>query len=329
MGIDQYGTVGGVDSMMSVRFTPWHGVSDMKKRVEFNIESGRQALTIAGIDWEVAKTSLGEFMPGADLADEHCVVTRKDNGAVLGVHRASYQEIQNTALADVADGVILARPGAFVESAGGLFKGKVTWALVRLPDSTVYFGSDGAERHERYILVSTSHDGSYGFTIRPTDVRVECMNTISMAWRGNSAMYKVRHTTNALDYVSEAQQGLAVSLANWEGFDQEIKRLLDTPLDTGEFLTSFVPHIIGERPADEGRSLTAWDEKFTGIVEAYHEDHNEAIVDTAWGAVNAFNEFEVWATKVRSKSLAEAQMVRVLTEDFPLTRQALALVGKG
>ena len=328
MGIDQYGVIGGVDSMMSVRFTPWHGVSDMKKRVEFNVESGRQALTLAGIDWQVSKVNLAELLPGHGLADEYVALVRADNNDLLGIHKSRYQEIQNDALAEVVDGIILAVPGAYVESAGGLFKGKVTWALVRLPDSTVYFGTDGAERHERYILVSTSHDGSYGFTIRPTDVRVECMNTISMAWRGNSAMYKVRHTTNAEQYVSEAQQGLAVALANWQGLDAEIKRLLDTPLDMGEFLTGMVPTVIGKRPEEEGRSLTTWDEKFGQIVEAYTADHNEAIQDTAWGAVNAFNEVEVWATKTRSKSQAEAQMIRVLNEDFPLTRQALALVSK-
>ena len=326
MGIDQYGVIGGVDSMVSVRFTPWHGVSDLKKRVEFEIQSGRQALTLAGIDWAVRKVSMSDLLPGMGLADEYSVIVRSDNNDILGVHGPAYEVIQNEALADVVDGVITAVPGSYVESAGGLFKGKVTWALVRLPESTTYFGTDGAERHERYIMVSTSHDGSYGFTIRPTDVRVECMNTISMAWRGNKAMYKVRHTTNAADYVAEAQQGLAVALANWEGLDAEIKALLDTKVDMGDFLVDVVPAVIGKRPEDEGRSQTIYDNRFAGIMQAYNEDHNEAIAGTAWAAVNAFNEYEVWSTQTRSRSRAEAQMIRVLNEDFPLTRQALALV---
>jgi phage/plasmid-like protein (TIGR03299 family) len=322
------GVLGGVTSMVAGRFTPWHysANTDRVKLTDLTIESGRQAMTLASIDWPVLKMSLGEFMPGWEAADDYCVTVRGDRNALLGVHKDSYVVIQNEVVADLADAVVEAVDGASILSAGALFDpGKVVWMLVELPDRHVTYGRDGSEIHKRYILVVTTHDASGALRVIPTDVRVECMNTMSLAVRGR-AEYTIRHTTNAMDYVAEAKAGLSMATANWQAMDKWVKAMLDAKLDSADFATSFLPKIVGERPAEEGRSKTMWDAKFDSIMAAYDADHNEAIVGTAWGAVNAVNEYELWGIKPRGREVHEAQFARLLSGQYELTRKAMSLV---
>ena len=321
------GIAGGVESMMANRFTPWHYSynEDRVALVDLEIETGHQALVLAKCDWGVNLVGLGEFMPEHEGADDFYLAMRSDEQAVLGVHKERYTVIPNSAVADMADAVMLAAPGSNIESAGSLYApGKVVWMLVRLPDTGATFG--GREHHERYILVTTSHDASMAFSVRGTDVRVECMNTMSMAYNGSRADYVIRHTTNAMDYVAEARNSIAVVTANWQAMDAQIARLMDVELDRSDFASEIIPEVIGEAPETEGRAKTMWDNRFDAIVEMYDAPHNEAIVDTAWGAVNAVNEYEEWGIKPRGQEVHEAQFKRLLTGSYDLTRKALALV---
>ena len=322
------GVQGGITTMMS-RFKPWH-FSYNKDRIaltELTIGSGRQALTMARVDWEVNKVSLADYMPDVEGAEDYSLIMRGDKLALVGVNGPDYEPIQNHSVADLADAVIEVCPGANIESAGGLYEpGKVVWVLVRLPDSTVRFGTDGSEMHERYVLISTSHDGSMALTVRPTDVRVECMNTISMAWRGNKAEHVVRHTANAADYLAEAHSALQVSMKNMSAMDLEIQTLLNTELSEMDFSRQFLPKLMGERPEGEGRAVTTWDNKVGQVLDLYFADHNEAITGTAWGAVNAVNEYEEWGKGTRGQERWESQFKRLLTGNYDLTKKALHLV---
>jgi phage/plasmid-like protein (TIGR03299 family) len=238
--------------------------------------------------------------------------------------KPGYGVIDNGVPADLCDALIEVVPGATIESAGSLYTpGKVVWFLVRLPDSKV-FGTDGGETHERYVMITTSHDGSSALTIRPTNVRVQCMNTHTAAF-GNASMYTIKHTTNALDYVEEARKAIQFTYANADAFDAEVQRLLDESLAADDFANFVIPEVIDSRPQDAGRSQTVWDQKFAGIVEFYNADHNEAIRGTAWGAVQAVNEFETWAIKPRGRELWEAQFTKLLNNDYPMTKTAQGL----
>ena len=321
------GVMGGIESMVANRFTPWHYSynEDRVALVDMEIESGHQALVMAGCDWGVNIVNLGEFMPDHEGAEDFFVALRSDKQAILGVHGERYTPINNAVLGDLADAVMTAAPGSNIESAGSLFApGKVVWVLVRLPEGGSDFG--GREHHERYVLVSTSHDASKALQVRATNVRVECMNTISMAWNGSRADYVIRHTTNALSYVEEARKGITVAAANANAMDAAIERMIDQELDSAMFMTEFVPAVIGDAPEKEGRGMTMWETKFDAIVAAYGAPHNEAIVDTAWGAVNAVNEYEAWDQPTRGQSREDAQFKRLLTGNYELTSKALALV---
>lgn len=324
MGIDQYGIIGGVDSMMSARFTPWHGLSDMKVRVEERVTDVDRAFTLAGIDWTVSEHLLSEFVT-LGLANEHKLVVRDDTQDILGIGSSRYGLIQNDVLKHLVGPVLQFRPDAHIESAGALFKGKVIWCLVRLDEETKVFGKGGDERQFRYMLFYTSHDGSKPLAVRFTNVRVECMNTFSMTMgKASQLVQTIRHTTNAESYAIAAQDALRAAVEQFDLLDLEIENLLSIEMSKSDTFTTF-KRVLGDRP-DSGRSLTMWDKAFDGIVEEWNADFNSNIRGTAWGTVMAVNGYELWGQTARGQSTAQKQMRHLLDGRYDLTAKTLTLV---
>lgn len=324
MGIDNYNTIGGVESMMSARFTPWHGLSDFKVRTEERVTNATKALGLGGIDWKVSERLLSDIINNP-LADEHKMRIRDTDGAILGIGSPRYGLIQNDAMARLSEAIIQFRPDAHIESCGALFHGKVTWMLIALDDEVRTFAG-GDEKQFRYMLVYTSHDGSKPFAVRFTNVRVECMNTFSMAMgKANQMVHTVRHTSNALQYVYEAEQAVKQAVQTFDLLDLEIERLLMQEMSPAETAGLF-KKVIGERPDEKGRSQTMWENTLDSIVAELKADHNDNIRGTAWGAVMAVNGYELWGQTVRGQKREEKQFKALLDGKYPLTERALALV---
>lgn len=323
MGIDNYNVIGGVESMMSARFTPWHGLSEFKIRTEDRITSGDHAMNLGGIDWQVNELLLSDVINNP-LADEHKMRVRATDGAILGVGSPRYGLIQNDSLAHLADAIIQMRPDAHIESCGSLFHGKVTWMLVALDDQVRSF-SAGDEKQFRYLLVYTSHDGSQPFAVRFTNVRVECMNTFSMAMgRASQMVHKIRHTSNAMQYVKQAEDAVRAAVQTFDLLDLEIERLLTMEMGKTESRQVFTK-VLGERP-DEGRGKTLWENAFDAIVAEYNADHNDNIRGTAWGTFMAVNGYELWGQSVRGQSRSEKQFRLLLDGKYPLTERTLQVI---
>ena len=324
MGIDQYNTIGGVETMMSARFTPWHGLSDFKVRTEERVTDANYALGLGGINWKVSERLLSDIIPNP-LAEEHKMRVRDTDGAILGIGSPRYGLIQNDALASLSSAIVQFRPDAHIESCGALFHGKVVWMLIALDDEVRSF-SNGDEKQFRYMLVYTSHDGSKPFAVRFTNVRVECMNTFSMAMgRASQMVHTVRHTSNALQYVKEAEDAVKAAVQTFDLLDMEIERLLSAELDQKATMNVFKT-VLGDRPDEKGRALTMWDNAFDSIVAEFKADHNDNIRGTAWGAVMAVNGYELWGQTVRGQKREEKQFKALLDGKYPLTQKVLEIV---
>lgn len=322
MGIDQYNRIGGVETSINSRFTPWMGLSDTIQRTEVRLVDAHEAHRLAQINWSVNEIMLSDIIPNP-LADEHKLRVRSTDGAILGVGSPRYGLIQNDAVAQLAQAIIDFRPDAHVESAGSLFNGKVVWNLIALDDEAMSWAG-GAEKHFRFLLVYTSHDGSKPFAVRFTNVRVQCMNTFSMAMgKANEMLHTVRHTSNALHYVKEAEDSVRAAIQTFDLMDMEIEELLGTEMKRGAALASF-KKVLGE-PTDSKRSQTMYDNAFSAIVQEYDADFNDNIKNTAWGMVMAVNGYELHRQTSRGQSNSEKQFKHLLAGQYPLTAAAFAL----
>lgn len=319
MGIDQYGRLGGVESMVASRFTPWHGlglVTDERLTDAYN------AAVLGGINWMVEEKLLSDIIPNP-LADEHKLRIRSTDGAILGVGSPRYGLIQNEAVAHLSQEIINFRHDAHVESCGSLFNGKVVWQLIALDDEAVSLSA--GEKHYRYLLAYTSHDGSKPFAVRFTNVRVQCMNTMSIAMgKASELLHTVRHTSNALAYVKEAEDSVKAAVQTFDLMDMEIEAMLSTSLSKAQAMAGF-KQLLGE-PTDSKRGQTMWESAFDGIVSEYNADFNDNIRGTEWGFVMAVNGYELWSQAARGQTKQEKQFKHLLAGQYPLTTKALELV---
>jgi phage/plasmid-like protein (TIGR03299 family) len=322
MGIDKYNRLGGVETMVASRFTPWHGLGTV---TQDRLTDAFDAARMAGIDWQVNEIMLSDIIPNP-LADEHKLRVRATDGAILGVGSPRYGLIQNESIARLAQEIINFRPDAHIEATGALFHGKVVWCLIALDDEAASLS--GGEKMFRYLLVYTSHDGSKPFAVRFTNVRVQCMNTMSMAMgKANELLHTVRHTSNALAYVKEAEDSVKAAVQTFDLMDMEIEALLAAEMPKAQAMGMF-KQILGE-PTDSKRGQTLWEAAFDGIVNEYNADFNANIKGTAWGAVMAVNGYELWSQNARGQTKGEKQFKHLLDGRYPLTAKAFDLAAVG
>lgn len=334
MGTNEYGRAGGVERGVarSDRFIPWtHRLGqDGWKLVEFDIEP-IQALTAAGLDFEVEVIDLSTLL-NEPLANEHRIVHGTNGEGVFGMFKEGVGLIQYRVLAEFADEVIRAYPGAKVVSAFGLHRNKQAVMCLELPqEARSLFGANV----RTYLIIASSHDGTMKFLVCPVHLIVECMNTLAMGLGGNKRFVQVKHTASADERVALAKAAVREALAGNKDMAEFMAKQVNSRLTARE-VDQFIIKVIGDppkpKPDESQRALTLWQEKFAGIKAEYKAPWNRYAQRTAWGAFMAINGYEQWAMPVR-KTGDSGEHVRTeriveatVRGTTPLTDKALALL---
>lgn len=182
---------------------PWHGLGIVLN----DCPNSNEAIKFANLDWTVRQEPL--YMKDGTEVENMFANVRSDTNGVLGCVKNRYSIIQNKEAFNFVDNIISNTQGieCKYETAGSLFNGKRVFMLVRLPDVNLV-----GDEVENYLFVSNSHDGSIGLMAGITNVRVVCNNTLQMAERGASRIWKIRHTKSLKDKQVEAEYALGLSL---------------------------------------------------------------------------------------------------------------------
>lgn len=237
-------------SFFSVNENAWHGLGQV---VEQYPTSG-EAIRHAGLDFEVAKSPLftksSGIIQSADSieigsteleVDGSFANIRTDNNTVLGVVGRDYQIVQNREAFSFFDAIVGGGDGILYETAGALGKGERIFITAKFPDY-IRVGK-GDDVTEKYIFLTTSHDGSGSITAAFTPIRIVCQNTLNASLRNMSNVVRIRHTSGAKQRLDDAHKvmGLADKLSiQMEGIfnewakvkvtDQEVKKLIQLAL---------------------------------------------------------------------------------------------------
>lgn len=196
----------GKHSFFSVNEKAWHGLGT----IVTSYPTSTEALQFAGLDYEVIK--LPNIHRRADET-EHVSGTsfftyRKDTGAILGDKLgAEYKVVQNVDAFTFFDSIV-GGDGILYETAGALGQGEKVFITAKLPDY-IKVGSD--DLIEKYLFLTTSHDGSGSITAAFTPIRIVCQNTLSMALNNCSNVFKIRHTESAQDRLKQAHKIMGIS----------------------------------------------------------------------------------------------------------------------
>ncbi len=237
-------------SFFSVQQKAWHGLG----QIVGQYPTSEEAIKHAGLDYEVVKSPL--FTKGSGIIEtsgaleigstklevpNYFANIRTDNNAVLGVVGKDYHIVQNREAFNFFDAIVGGDEGILYETAGALGNGERIFITAKLPDY-IRVG-DGDDVTEKYIFLTTSHDGSGSITAAFTPIRVVCQNTLNASLRNMTNVVRIKHTSGAKQRIENAHKimGLANTLSNqlenifnnWSKVrvtDQEVKKLIQLAL---------------------------------------------------------------------------------------------------
>ena len=261
-----------VETMFSVRETPWHGLG----RIIMDAPASREALELAGLDWQVESRNIysgtGAMIPG------YRANVRSTDDAVLGVVSDRYRIVQNEEAFQFTDDLL--GEGVTYETAGSLQGGKKVWMLARLPRKYLIAG----DQVEPYLVIFNSHDGSSGVKVAMTPIRVVCQNTLNLALNTAKRSWTARHTENVLLRVQDARETLQLDSNKLyenivylemrsRGYEVQVGKLDDTEIDFicyrgDEKLYIQVAYLITH--ADEEREF--------GNLERLHDNYPKYVI---------------------------------------------------
>lgn len=210
----------GKHSFFSVKEKAWHNLG----QVISDYPTSAEALIHAGLNYRVEKRPLFTYdnenqigstdllIPEIKVPDFYATI-RTDTEQVLGVVGKDYNIVQNVDAFAFFDSIVGGKDGILYETAGALGKGERVFITAKLPDY-IRIGRDDCI--EKYLFLTTSHDGYGSITAAFTPVRIVCANTLNAAMRNHGNSIKIRHTASAQDRLKQAHQllGITNSLAN-------------------------------------------------------------------------------------------------------------------
>lgn len=200
---------------------------------------------------------------------------RMDTKKVLGIVKAnSYCVVQNEDAFRFIDALCSGKDTdrkdcPVIESCGVLGGGERVFITCKFPEDII-LNAKSDDRIERYLVFTTSHDGTGAVKCMCTNVRVVCNNTLSLALKNNFGMVSFSHTKNVhsrLDIYNEdnmkhVYQCLGCEKEYNEFFKAELERLRSLQI-TKKQVMDIVANVV--LPED---SLKVY--KAVGTIE--HED---------------------------------------------------------
>ena len=196
----------GKHNFFSVKEKAWHGLGQIVE----DYPNSKEALQFAGLDFEVLKRpNIHKLDNGEEIISSNSFYTyRQDVNAILGDRLGKdYEVVQNTDAFSFFDAIVQGE-GIQYETAGALGKGERIFITAKLP-GYIKVGSD--DLIEKYLFLTTSHDGFGSITAAFTPTRIVCNNTLNAAMRNCTNSIKIRHTQNAKERLEEAHKVMGIS----------------------------------------------------------------------------------------------------------------------
>lgn len=295
--------VNGTDECAFAMQPAWHGLGTVLD----NVPNSEEMLQAAHLDWTVEMQPI-RTQSGIEIPDNFATV-RTDCNAVLGVVGTRYQIVQNRESFDFLDSLL--QDGVMkYESAGALRGGRIVWALARLPSVDEIAEGDNSLR---YVLFSTSHDGSAGIHAIPTSVRVVCANTLRVATAGDIGF---RHTGNVTSKLEEARRYLSQFDSGFTLYRDKARILAQrryTPAQAKDYVNTLFPEVSAE---ESKRGHTIREKRIDEVRKNFTNNRQRlpSIAGSFWALFNAVTETVDHAEKSQKLDRAgrETKMMSVI-----------------
>jgi len=223
----------------------WHGLGTTlpaDSPARFSID---ESIRLAGLDWQVETRPI--FLADGSQVTGHNAVVRTDCQRVLGVVGDRYTPLQNREQFRWFEPFLATREVAF-ETCGALRDDQLVWVLAKIqrPDAVVSAG----DKIAKYLLLSSSHDGSAATSVGFCPIRVVCWNTLSAGLSHKaSQLFKVKHTRSQADSLAAIRETINLADETFEATAAQYRKLLAMQLSPAD-LRKYVKLVL-ELPEDE------------------------------------------------------------------------------
>jgi len=263
-----------VETMFSVRETPWHGLGTVVQ----DAPTSEDALRLAGLDWDVIPTPV---MANNQIIPGYLANVRSSDNSVLGITSQKYKIVQNKEAFAFVDELLM--HDVKFETAGSLENGKRVWMLAHLPPENIL-----GDEVVPYLVFTNGHDGKNAVTLTQCVNRVVCQNTLAAALKEGRRQYTFRHIGNLESKVLEAQIALDLTHKYMNGlrsFAEEMvaKKISRQKLE--DIINQVFP--LDEEASDRIKNnVILMRDSFKEIYKNTPDTQN--FNGTAWGIFNAF-----------------------------------------
>lgn len=306
-----------VETMFSVRETPWHGLG----KIIHDAPDSLVAIKEAGLDWTVTQQPI-YLQNSPEAIPSYYANVRSSDNSVLGIVSKRYSIVQNAEAFAFTDALI-GEGEVVYETAGSLRGGKQVWMLARMNREFNVLG----DKVEPYLCFTNTHDGSEAIRVLMTPVRVVCNNTLNLAIRTANRAWSARHIGDVSSRLNEAKRTLGLAETYLEALDEEANKLADIVI-TDFKLREIVHELLPINDKDSDRTKETVKLKRKGILQAYKADDIKKFRGTGWGLANAVSDFVGHAEPSRHTSnFNENRFMKVVGGDT-LFDQSIQLLRK-
>lgn len=270
--------------------TPWHSLGqkvegdDTKNYISF--------LKAANMEWGVYKSPLyrkdenNQFIP---TQDSFSVIRDVDN-AYLGTVGPQWEPIQPSEALKWFQPVVDSGLATF-ETAGVLKNGRVIFAMCKI----------NAENNEvtkgdainRYIMLSTSFDGTQSTRAGFTNIRVVCANTLAQAKESaESKLLRIRHHRGQTKVLDEVRNIMVLANNEFQATMEQYRFLAKSKIVNHKDLVQYVIKVLDIELDENNEMPTRSKNRVKEVSDlAYIGVGSDLAAGTWWSAYNAVTEF--------------------------------------
>lgn len=276
-----------VETMFSVRETPWHGLGVIIQ----DAPTSKEAIKLAGLDWKVIQHDVCEKDSGIILPGYKANI-RDTDGKVLGLVTNKYRVVQNEDAFAFTDALL--GEGVKYETAGSLASGKRVWMLARLEGTKI---TD--EMVDPYLVFTNSHDGTGAVHVAITPVRVVCQNTLNLALRNANRTWSCAHMGDIQGKLEDAERTLINTETYLQNLTEEFGELKLQKMDIDK-VKEYIDLLLPISENDNKRKIINITELREELMHRYmHAPDLVDIEHSAYRFVNAVSDFATHKTPGR------------------------------
>lgn len=240
-----------------------------------------EALTTAGLDWEVISKPL--FNEDGDTYEKFRANVRETDGKLLGIVTDRYSIVQNFEAFDFVDNLV--SEGFKFDRAGSFREGRSIWVMGSLPETKI-LGDDISNN----VVFVNSHDGSSGVKVMMTPVRLICSNMMNLALRKADRIWATKHTRSINTKLEEAKYTLGLANNYIRELEIEAERLANIKISDADVEAIFDTLFPIDKNKDSERKINNISIIKNNFVQCYNASDIAQFKGTAYGAVNAMSD---------------------------------------